>query len=371
MRLLQLIVLLVATPAAAQSLDLFEARFAFYDQDGRGFQSLAGPAAGPGSESTLIFEPLLRALIRQDDAWTHDLSAMVDIVSAASPDAIDVMSSASKVNEAVTLDVVSQWAPPTGHHKVAIRYGFHIEEPLRSGFLGASYGLRLAEDNTTLTASVFGSFDVFDPYHWRGYDPGLENRQAINLNFSWNQVLSPTTVLDAAYGFTFQTGLLSTTYNSVPVDDDDRGDEIFPSTRERHAVTLRLAQIIPATGTTLKLQARHYFDDFGLGANTVQAWAYQYLTAWLYLRGGYRWHDQTGVDFYGERFTGVPAAAQTADSDLAPFTSHEISGKLVLLADRSPLTWLRRSFIDLSFARYWRTNDLDVLHFQVAWGRRF
>jgi hypothetical protein len=371
MRLLQLVLLLAPTTAAAQSLDLFEARVAIYDQDGQGYQSQAGPEAGPGSESTFIFEPLFRAVIKQDEAWSHDLSVMVDIVSAASPDAIDAISAASKVNEAVTLDVNSRWAPPAGHHEISVRYGFHIEEPLRSGFLGVGYALKLAEDNTTISASVNGSFDIFDPYHWQGYDPGLENRQAVNTNLSVNQVLSPTTLLDLAYGYTFQTGLLQTTYNSVPVEGNRRGDEIFPSERHRHAFTARVSQHVPFSRTTLKAQLRHYQDDFGLSANTLQLWGYQYLAPWLYLRAGYRWHDQSGVDFYGEMFPTRAMPAQTADSDLAPFTSHEVSGKLVLLADRSPFGWLRRSFMDLSFARYWRSNGLDVLYLQVAWGRRF
>src|SRR5262249_27623931 len=104
MRKLAALWVLVAPTAAAQSIGSFEMREALFVQFGHGFQPRAGPPAGPGSERTTIWEPMFRLVIT-DGRWTHDASLSVDVVSAASPDALDAISTASAVNEAATLDV--------------------------------------------------------------------------------------------------------------------------------------------------------------------------------------------------------------------------------------------------------------------------
>ncbi len=43
----------------------------------------------------------------------------------------------------------------------------------------------------------------------------------------------------------------------------------------------------------------------------------------------------------------------------------------MLLAERSPWVGLKRSFIEASFYRYWRTNDLVVDWLALAFGRKF
>jgi hypothetical protein len=365
-----LLLLLVPSIAAAQQVDDMEMRFAFFDQVGHGYQSVAGPPRGPGSEDALIFEPQFHLRVRQDEHWRHDIDIGVDIVSNASIDAIDAISTASAVNEAATLEVTSSYQD--GPHRIDLRYGGHIEEPLRSFFLGAGWTLSLADDNATVGVSGQATVDFFDPVDRSGYDPGLAGRQTLNANFAASQILSPTTVADVGYGFTLQTGRLETTYNSVPLTDGARDDEIFPAGRRaRHAVMARLAQHVPWTHTTLKASYRYYIDNYGLDAHTAEGQLYQYLVDWLYVRGSYRWHQQSGVDFFATSFMPGVTGPRTSDSDLAPFTAHEVGVKVVLLAERSPWESLKRSFIEASFYRYWRTNDMVVDWLALAFGRRF
>src|SRR5262249_35837805 len=142
--------------------------------------------------------------------------------------------------------------------------------------------------------------------------------------------------------------------------------------RARHAFAVRIAQHIPPTHTTLKATYRYYFDNYDLDAHTAEGFLYQYLTDWLYARGSYRFHHQTGVDFYATSFAPSDVVRpETSDSDLGPFTAHEIGFKLVLLAERSPWVGLKRSFIEASYYHYWRTNDLAVNWLALAFGRKF
>jgi hypothetical protein len=374
MRLQQLIGLALAfapVVAAAQEVDDMEMRFALFDQSGHGYQSVAGPVRGPGSEDALIFEPQFHLRVRQDEHWSHDIDVTVDIVSNASIDAIDAVSTASAVNEAANVEVTSSYRD--GAQRWDARYGFHIEEPLRSGFLGGGWTLSLADDNATIGVSGQVTVDFFDPITRTGYDPGMTDRESLNANLAASQILSPTTVADVAYGFTLQTGRLDTTYNSVPLTSDMRDDEFFPGGRRaRHAFAARIAQHVPWTRTTLKASYRYYVDNYDLQAHTAEGLLYQYLCDWLYVRASYRYHHQTGVDFFATVFE--PRAfklPQTSDSDLAPFTAHEVGLKLVLLAERSPWVGLKRSFIEASFYRYWRTNDLAVNWLTLAFGRKF
>src|SRR5262249_50618614 len=147
MRKLAALWVLVAPPAAAQSIDRFEMRAAPVEQVGHGLQSRAGPPAGPGSERTTIWEPMFRLVIT-DGRWTHDASLSVDVVSAASPDALDAISTASAVNEAATLDVTTTYAAGSDD-RVSVRYGGHVEEPYPSGLLRVGRAHDLAPHNAT------------------------------------------------------------------------------------------------------------------------------------------------------------------------------------------------------------------------------
>jgi hypothetical protein len=376
-----LVAVLAAASAARADGDLkeTEAQFTFFNQTGHGWQSVAGiPRGGgaPGDESVTVYEPWFHIAFAGEDEWTHDIAVGVDVVTLASPDAIDAMSSASAVNEALDVAGTARYEP-AGPETITLRYGFHIEEPLRSVSLGAGYARRFADDNFTLAVSAMVTGDYFDDITMSGHIDGQTERYTANGNLSATQLLSPTTVLDLSYGFTLQAGTLITTWNSVPFTDGARGPEIFPDgARTRHAFSGRISQHLPATHTTLKASYRYYVDNYGLEAHTVEVMAYQYLTPWLYVRGSYRFHTQTGVDFYADQFAPPPRGMkptdpETSDSDLAPFDAHEIGAKLTLLAGLAPHGFLRETSFDAAFYRYWRTNDLEVLVFAVSLGKRF
>jgi hypothetical protein len=102
-------------PLADLRVEQMAFRFSIFQQEGRGLQSQAeidrtpGAAIQRGSEHAWIFQPMLSAIIRQDRNTTHSLTLPVDIVTAASPDALnpDVQTNASRENEAAGLDLVT------------------------------------------------------------------------------------------------------------------------------------------------------------------------------------------------------------------------------------------------------------------------
>ncbi len=354
-------------------------RFAYFNQSGFGYQSQAGP--GPkGSEDLHVWNPAFYLRARQNEKVEHTMVVPVDIITSASTDAIDVMTSASRTNETITFDITTRYEE-TADDTMSFRYGFHLEEWYRSVFAGFGYARELAEDNATIAMNVNGYVDVFRPYGPFGglQPPGdkRETRGALNANLEVSQILSRTTLVKAGYGVTWQAGELITPWNSVPVACNaevtaclGRTQERFPNRRLRNAFSGLLAQHIPVTHSTLRLHYRFYFDDFDVRAHTMKVELYQYATPRAYIRASYRAHHQNSVYFWTRAVDLVdfdPTAPRTADSDLAEFWAHELGGKLMIYVD--PTASVHR--VDFGFSRYWRTNDLIVDVVSLGYARLF
>lgn len=354
-------------------------RLTYFNQAGFGYQSQAGP--GPkGSELLHVWNPAVYLRIRQSEKVEHTIVAPVDIITSASTDALDAITSASLTNEAFTVDITTRYEE-TDDDTMSFRYGAHVEEWYQSVFAGVGYAKELAEDNATVALNINGSFDVFLPYGPDGEltPPGNERdrRGAFNTNLEFSQILSRTTLVKVGYGLTWQVGELITPWNSVPIlcNSDvtaclGRIQDRFPSTRLRNAFSGLLAQHIPATHSTLRLNYRFYFDDFHVRAHTMKVEFYQYATARAYISASYRAHHQNAVYFWTSHINPggfEPGAPRTADSDLAEFWAHEVGGKLMIYVD--PTAAVHR--VDVGFSRYWRTNDLTVDVITMGYGRVF
>ncbi len=373
------------------SLEQARAKLTFYDQYGRGYQSKAGPPSGPGSERLQVLQPMGMVTIRQaNPAIAHTITMAFDAVSSASADALDAVSSASRYNEAATLDVVTS-VDTSEQDSLSFRYGVHIEEHWRSGFGGFGYAGSFNEENTVVSASVNAIVDYFDDLHPRGWNETQTYRFALNENLSVVQVLSPTTLAMFSYGVTYQQGTLENGWNSLYVSDaptygcfdsvdqraaydcPNRRRENLPRRRVRHAMAAQVGQHLPRSRTTLKARYRHYRDDFSLRAHTIDSWVYQWMGRRVYLRLGYRFHRQSGVEYWQRSvLTTTPTEAfATADSDLARFDAHQPSIKGVFYLRPPGAGSGGAQAVDLGVSRYIRTNDLHVNVFSLGYAQTF
>jgi hypothetical protein len=346
-------------PPKPYALESVRARFTHFDQRGHGYQSQAD--GSPGSEQLTVEQSQVEIVARQGERITHTLWLPLDIITAASPDAVDkvngvdTISSASRINEAGSVELATAYRA-THATTFGVHGGFHFEEQFRSWDVGTSFAHSFADDNAVIAASLNQYFDFFDKFNIHGVRLGRLGRSSTNLNVGITQLLSSTTVAHLDYGVTLQTGELGNTWNAVPTTMGDFTDEILPTFRQRHAFVARLAQWLPWRGA-LHSYYRFYVDDWGVIAHTVEETLYQHLTPWLWLRANYRLYQQNGVSF----FTTVARDAtsrRTADSDLAPFWAHTVGGAVG--ADVRAWKRLRQLHADVGYERYWRTNDLTV-----------
>jgi hypothetical protein len=341
-------------------------RFSVFSQAGHGYQSRTGPIADPGSERALILQPIGAFSVRQSPTITHDVVIPIDVVSSASENAVDVVSSASAVNEAAGIELTNrfQLSPADEFYTLL---GYNHEEPLSSGAFGFGFRRSLADDNAKLSISGQATIDRFKNIFITGKKRGERNRTTLGINLGFLQLLSETTVLELGYGGTYQEGTLQTTYLSVPLADGrTRIPERFPHTRWRHAGVINLAQHIVASRTTLRPGYRYYRDDFGITAHTAEISVYQYLTSRVVIGPSYRYYVQTGADFFGTSFpVDVPRLApRTSDSDLADFHAHRYGLKLLLLPNQD-------TRLDAGYFYYARSNDLRAHIVTLGMGASF
>jgi hypothetical protein len=348
-------------------------RITSFNQYGHGYQSQAGPILGPGSERATILEPQLQVVASQGDRLKHVFYVPVDVITAASPDAIDngpasvdVVSSASRHNVAGTIDWAATYrADPESD--LTMNGGLHLEEPFRSwhGGLGGSHAF--AGGDTVVAATALELFDWFDRFDISGHRRGRTDRSSTTGSIGVTQIVTTTTVVSANYGLTVQEGELGNTWNSVPLASMDRGPEILPHERVRHALVARVSQFLPWNGA-LRLYYRLYADDWGLVAHSVEGQLMQRLLPSLYLGALYRFHTQTGVAFF-KTLAQPDSSWRTADSDLAPLQSHTVGGRIVI--DLPIDTQIRMLHFEVGYERYFRTNDMTIDIFTCATGYRF
>lgn len=340
-------------------------RFTHFEQSGRGFQSRAGPRGGPGDQELRVEQPQLEVIAKQGDRLTHRLWVPVDVVSAASPDAIDVVSNASRNNEAASVDWTTtyKWSPETN---LGIRTGIHNEENWRSWNMGFSFSRSFAEDNTVLEGSVNTIADWFDKYFLNGVHDGHTARSSFNANLGVSQILTATTIAHANYGITIQRGQLSNGWNTVPLTDGGLSLEALPKGRTRHALVGRVAQWLPWDGA-LHGFYRFYADDWGIHAHTMEVALHQRVTRTFRARLDYRYHTQSSPSFFETLATrGFDLA--TADSDLAKLHAHTLGFKI---AAEIPVRFARSLRVDVAAERYFRSNDLRVSVYSCGLGLLF
>jgi hypothetical protein len=339
-----------------------------FDQFGHGYQAQGGPTpVSPGSERETVLEPQAEVVFTQGARFTHRVWIPVDVVTNASPDAIDVMSSASRHVEGGSIDWTTTYRA-NATTDLSMRNGLHLENPFRSWDSGFAIRRSYADEATVVGASALEVFDWFDRFAIDGSRHGRTDRNGTTGSVSVTQVLTPTTVASLSYGVTVLEGTLGNTWNSVPLTTGARGPEILPVERVRHALVGRAAQWLPWNGA-LRLYYRFYGDDWGIVAHSVEGQLLQRLTPELYVGVTYRFHTQTGASFF-TTLAPDDGTLRVADSDLAPLDSQTFGGKMVVDVPLSSGD-IRALHFELEAERYVRTNDLQMNIVSCASGFRF
>lgn len=251
------------------------------------------------------------------DSWT---GASIDIVTAAT-DAV------SEIRQEVTAG---------GYYEVSdvtlgggYRYSTENDYWSNGGVLNATFDL--AENNTTLGLSVFGSNDTVG----RSGDPDfLKPQRSIGGRASWTQVLDVKSLLALSWESTRVTGYQSSPYRFVAVGGDGTCagtaqlciPESHPNERIRNAAIARVRRAL-SEHTSLGLEYRYYFDDWGVQSHTMGpdfAWVVADRDR---LNLGYRYYTQNDADFYSARYLQLSTTTRyvTRDRELSALYSNRVT----------------------------------------------
>lgn len=209
------------------------------------------------------------------------------------------------------------------------RYSGENDYWSNGGVLNATFDL--AENNTTLGLSVFGSSDMVG----RSGDPAfLEPQKSIGGRFSWTQVIDVKSLVALSWETTRVNGYQSSPYRFVAVGGDGTCagssdlciPESHPSERYRNAAILRGRRAL-SQHTSLGLEYRYYFDDWGVQSHTMGpdfAWV---IAEHDTLNLGYRYYTQADADFYRARYLSLSQTTRyvTRDRELSALYSNRLS----------------------------------------------
>jgi uncharacterized protein DUF3570 len=274
-----------------------------------------------------VVEPVLWGRAEFAEVWEVRASALVDIISGASP---QLVSNRTGTPMQTLTGASIEEHRTAGDLKVTRRFGdFHIsasgafsdEHDYRSRAFGLEARGDFNERNTTLIAGYGRSDDRVGSHD----NPRLdEPRKTDEYLAGLTQVISPTALVQTTLNFSRGRGYYNDPYKLTFTFFDTGPPVLVPDTRPDHRNTLawltRYRRHFPAAAGTLQVDYRFYRDDWGIRAHTLEAgWQQQLGEHWA-LRPALRYYTQSAADFYSAVVpTRPPPEVLSSDQRLSAF----------------------------------------------------
>lgn len=252
----------------------------------------------------------------------------------------DTISGASPTGEYPTLDTTtsasgttsSSSIPQVQYHdtrkSITASYGRKFGTNLPSidlswskenDYLARSAGLddawTFAGGRGTLHMGISFARDVVTPVTTRIDHPKSSN--AFALGWSW--ILGEQDLLDISGSLTKLSGYLDDPYKVVPVGAITV-PEHRPDTRSRYAALVKYGHFFVDARGALKLTYRYYWDDWAIGAHTLEVLYDQHAGSRWTWSPLLRLYTQSHASFFGYQFA-VPLTYMSADYRLSAFRS--------------------------------------------------
>ncbi|MEO6096636.1 MAG: DUF3570 domain-containing protein [Fibrobacteria bacterium] len=181
---------------------------------------------------------------------------------------------------------------------------FSDENDYRSYSPSVSGSWDFNERNTTLGGSLALFLDDMHPTGRFSGEGG--SREIVSLTASLAQVLSPLTLGSLTANVIRSTGFLGHPYNPAVTADGRMFTENLPNHKTSVAISGLIIQgfHLGERLGSLRLEARHYRDDWKMISNTADLQWYQYLMDGTYVRLRARGYQQGTAAFANEYYRG-------------------------------------------------------------------
>lgn len=339
--------LLAATPAQAQVVDVSTSHGIFHEQ----------PSAGNFSGRMTVYTPAVR-LKAMPWEW-------LDVRGGYTADVVSGASVATKAGSAYQAthpgaDVVSGASLSDTRHVgsggLTLRkdnvtldagYSYSTEHDYRSHGLTVTARTEPYDRNTQLELGYARNWDTVCDRAQSPFDPFVRHRaledskgcftsdalraarplDVDTLSGGWTQAWTPTFLSQLVYTAELVHGFQSNPYRSVILGEGLKAQEHQPENRARHAVALRGHLYLRPLRAALKLGVRGYWDTWDILSGTVELEIERTFGEGLRLALRGRAYRQSGALFWSDDYTGGdrPLGPKgqywTGDRDLSPFTS--------------------------------------------------
>jgi hypothetical protein len=246
----------------------------------------------------------------------------VDMVSSAS---IDVITTASPYTEER-----KQWSLGMDYLRGNTTMSVNYTSSVESDFDATTYSFAVSQDMfgdlTTLTLSYALGDDIVGA----STDPSFErenDRQHYGIGLT--QILTRNLISSLNFEVITDEGFLNNPYRSVRYADPGSAlgysyeSELYPNTRTSSAVGLRAKYYLPYRAA-VETEYRYFTDTWGIEGNTMSLAYTHPIGPWTF-SAKYRYHDQTGADFFSDLFPRAQATNfRGRDKELSPLTSHTL-----------------------------------------------
>lgn len=243
----------------------------------------------------------------------------VDMVSSAS---IDVVTTASPYTEERT-----QWSLGADYLRGNTMMTANFTSSVESDFDAKTYSFGVSQDMFGDLTTLSLSYSYGDDVVGRSDDPDFaqDNRRqqyAVGLT----QILTRNLITSLNFETITDEGFLNNPYRSVRYADPNNPlgysyePELYPRTRTTNAIGIRARYFLPWRAA-IQGEYRAFTDTWGIVSNTG---ALTYVHPWRdwTFEAKYRFHDQTGADFFSDLFSRSEATNfRGRDKELSPLTS--------------------------------------------------
>ncbi len=327
-----------------------------------------------GREEVTVFEPMIfvETQITEDtaingkviyDGWTAASDSKIDDYTGASDQRIEAQSR-------IAADIgvrreVEKWT-------YGGNFGFSSEYDYQSFNLALNASRSFAKDNFTLGGSIqyfhdeVMLFQDFSNPRTAKISTGLP-RRITALTMSASQILTAKDLAQFEVTYAHAEKNLESTSNTVLVGTS-RQLEKLPPKRDRAAATAKWVHGL-GEASALNLSYRYYQDSWGATAHTGRlAYLFEYNDEEDYIELYARYHTQSEVDYFQERFANA-AAYMTSDTDMEKFQSRElgafieqslVSRKIFGRFNLDNMTWGNGVVMNL------RTNGMRQAYYQTS-----
>ncbi|MBH47330.1 MAG: hypothetical protein CME71_04075 [Halobacteriovorax sp.] len=336
-------------------------------------------ADNSGREEANVFEPMIFIETQISEHTAINADFVFDAWSAASDTKLDGFTGASgkgigpQTRISGNFGLRQEYGSTEWHAKL----GFSSEYDYRSfnGSVGASKGF--AQDNFTLGldlryfADAVKLFQDITPTNTATISDYLP-RQVLAISMQASQILTIKDIVQLSLDFVRATNNLESTASTVVIGGV-REVESLPDSRARYSSGIKWVHGV-GDSSALHLAYRHYFDQWGLSANSISSSYFISLRDDLdLLEFSARYHQQSQVDYFAKSFDVSHSGFKTSDSDLEDFDSYELgTAYAYTLGDQQVLNIDLENIVWDNGVNYAiRSNGLRYAYWQSSIGFEF